>query len=74
MTYYLVLFSVPPVADKGAIKLKITRRMYLEICDTDGPVIDSGKGTFEILTKRIFAIEEDNAAFIICDAKKSKNE
>lgn len=71
MTYWLVIFQVPvPAQNLGALKYKITRVRYENICELEGLVIDCDKGTFELSNKRIFAIEADNAAFIVVDGKK----
>ena len=72
MTYWLVIFQTPPLLDNpGALKYKITRARYEKICSMENVTIECGKGLFEILDKRIFPIEEENAAFIVCDAKKT---
>ena len=71
MTYWLVIFQTPPLSDNpGALKYKITRARYEKICSMESVTIECDKGSFEILGKRIFPIEEENAAFIVCDAKK----
>ena len=75
MTYWLVMFEQPTrIENNGAMKYKISRTRYESLCEMEGAVIDCDKGMFEILNKRIFPIENDNAAFFVCDVKKIHKE
>lgn len=71
MTYWLILCVVPKTDNNsGAIKIKVSRRMYEEIIGLELPVIDCDEGLFQITSKKMFSIEADNSAFIVCECLK----
>lgn len=71
MTYWLVIFQTPPLIETPApLKYKLTRARYDAVCSMDSVTIECDKGNFEVVSKKMFSIEEYNAAFIVCSAKK----
>ena len=75
MTYYLVLFVQPkPVPYMGAIKHKITKTRYELLSQLEEATIDCPEGNFSTIpgTKRMFAIEAENAAIICVDVVKNR--
>jgi hypothetical protein len=68
------MFVVPPIPNEGVLKYKISRVRYENLCEMENAVIDCDKGMFQVLTKRIFPIEPDNAAFIVADVLKIRKE
>ena len=73
MTYWLVMFQQPAtVPPTGALKYKLTRARYETICSIENPNVDCDKGNFTLISKRVFAIEEDNAAYIVADVVKNR--
>ena len=75
MTYWIIMFVQPvPVPNPGPLKYKLTRARYEAICTMDAPVVDCDKGNFSLISKRVFSIEEDNAAYIVADVIKNRKE
>lgn len=71
MTYWLVIFQIPvPVPNMGAMKNKITRAKYEGICTIDDVVVEIGGQNYQLTNKKLFSLESDQCAFIVCDAKK----
>lgn len=75
MTYWLVIFPQPETLNEAPIKLMLTRAKYEFLCQLEGASVETGKReNFTLLNKRIFAVEQENAAFIVCDAKRNRQE
>lgn len=75
MTYYLIIFIIPkPSPDIGSIKHKLSRARFEQICVTENCVIESVRGNFTLTNKRIFSLEADNVACVVCDGIKNQRE
>ena len=71
MTYWLIMFEIPtPKENLGPVKERIRREMYEQLCEIELPEVESSRGLFVFLTKRVFSMETENVAFIVADVKK----